>query len=89
MWLGLGVLLLATLSAGIVIGQTRPAPPATATAPCANGTAVPNPTDNPGLVGDCTVLLAVKDTLRGTASLNWIANTAITSWTGITVAGGP
>ncbi len=36
--------------------------------PCANGTAVPDPQDNPGLVADCTVLLHVRDTLAGTGA---------------------
>ena len=38
---------------------------------CANGTAVTDPGTNRGLVHDCEALLAVKDTLRGTATLDW------------------
>ncbi|MXY88790.1 MAG: hypothetical protein F4Y92_08025 [Dehalococcoidia bacterium] len=63
--------------------------PATATAPCANGTVVPRPAANPDLVSDCESLLRVRDTLRGTATLNWSAGSAMTSWEGITVAGTP
>ena len=68
--------------------------PATATSattppPCENGTAVPSPADNPGLVADCTVLLAAEATLAGTATLNWSADRAITAWTGVTVASVP
>ena len=59
------------------------------TPPCENGTAVPSPADNPGLVADCSILLAAKDTLRGTATLNWSADRAITTWTGVTVASEP
>ena len=62
-------------------------PPAKLT--CANGTAVASPNANRGLVHDCEALLAAKDTLRGTASLNWSASTAITGWTGVTVSGTP
>ena len=62
---------------------------ATAQAPCENGTVVSNPADNPGLVSDCAILLAVKDTLRGTDPLNWSADRVITSWEGITVSGTP
>ncbi len=62
---------------------------ATAQEPCARGTAVPNPAANPGLVSDCAVLLAVKDTLRGTETLNWSAETAIADWSGVTVDGEP
>ena len=62
-------------------------PPAKLT--CANGTAVASPNANRGLVHDCEALLAAKDTLRGTASLNWSASTAITGWAGVTVSGTP
>ena len=63
--------------------------PATANPACENGTVVPSPADNPGLVADCTTLLALEDTLTGTATLNWDADTAIASWDGITLAGTP
>ena len=42
-----------------------------------------------GLAGDCALLLAAKDPLRGTATLNWSAATAIADWEGITVGGTP
>ncbi len=45
--------------------------------------------DQAGLLRDCKALLAAKDTLRGTATLNWSADTAITSWDGVTVDGTP
>ena len=56
---------------------------------CSNGTVVPNPASNPGLVSDCEVLLSVRDTLAGTGSLNWSATTPIDQWDGITVGGAP
>ena len=56
---------------------------------CANGTAVTDPGDNHGLVHDCEVLLDNKDTLAGTATLDWAADTAITSWEGVTTGGTP
>ena len=72
-----------------VVASPPPADPqATPAAPCENGTVVPSPADNPGLVGDCALLLAAKDTLRGTATLDWSASTAIGDWTGITLGGG-
>ena len=52
---------------------------------CANGTSVPSPDANPGLVMDCSALLASKHTLRGTATLNWSADRPITEWDGVTV----
>ena len=61
----------------------------TVTSVCENGTVVPSPAGNPGLVSDCTLLLGAKDTLRGTEPLNWSADTAIASWHGITVGGSP
>ncbi|MXX93207.1 MAG: hypothetical protein F4Y63_07135 [Chloroflexi bacterium] len=56
---------------------------------CANGTVITSPAANLGLVADCEALLAVKDALRGTASLNWSASLAISAWTGVTVGGEP
>ena len=52
---------------------------------CSNGTVVPRPNHNPKLVRDCSLLLAAKDTLAGTASLNWGANLAMTRWQGVTL----
>ena len=56
---------------------------------CANGTAVADPIDNRPLVDDCGTLLAAKDTLRGTANLDWSASTLVTDWEGITARGTP
>ena len=56
--------------------------------PCVTGGAVSDST-NTGLVSDCDALLAVKDTLAGTASLNWSADTSIASWEGLTLLGTP
>ena len=38
------------------------------------------------LFEDCELLLSVKDTLRGSATLNWDVATAIADWDGVTVA---
>ena len=67
------------------------APPSAARADslCDNSVAVPNPSANSALIADCNTLLSVKETLAGTATLNWSENTAITSWEGITVGGSP
>ena len=62
-------------------------PPAAPT--CTNGTAVATPNDNRGLVRDCETLLAAKDGLRGTATLDWSTSTAVSSWEGITTSGTP
>ena len=56
---------------------------------CVTGDAVTDPADNPGLVADCETLLALRDTLAGTAVLNWSAATPIESWTGISLDGTP
>ena len=65
------------------------------TGTCDSGTAVPNPTSNPGLVADCKTLLelqnklAARDVLLGTAALNWSVDTTIADWDGITTGGTP
>ena len=56
---------------------------------CASGTAVSNPTANPGLVADCNTLLGLQSALAGTAALNWSVNTGIASWDGVGVSGTP
>ena len=50
--------------------------------------AVPD-SSNTGLVADCQALLRAKDTLRGSASLNWSESTSITQWDGVYVRGTP
>ena len=62
-------------------------PPVQPPPPC--GLSVPNQSDNPGLVRDCMTLLAAKDTLRGTGSLNWGTDTTIASWDGVTTSSTP
>ena len=49
----------------------------------------PSPANNPGLVADCEALLAARDTLAGTGTLNWSASTPIANWDGVTVGGTP
>ena len=56
---------------------------------CASGIAVPDAGTNRGLLHDCEMLLAAKDMLRGTGSLNWATATAIGSWDGVTTSGTP
>ena len=56
---------------------------------CLEGSAVSSPRSNFGLAHDCEVLLVVRDTLRGTGSLNWSADTVMTSWDGVTIRGTP
>ena len=56
---------------------------------CANGTVIPNPAAHRTLVKDCETLLAARDTLRGTAALNWATGTALSRWTGVRTGGTP
>ena len=68
-------------------------PPPPSPAPeelCSNGVVVPNPEVNPGLVGDCVVLLSVRGvlvgddgTLAAESVLNWNADLPITQWDGV------
>ncbi len=46
-------------------------------------------TSNAGLVSDCEILLGLKDTLQGSASLNWSSSLPITRWTGVILGGTP
>ena len=59
------------------------------TASCASDGAVSAAADNPGLVADCDALLAGRDMLAGSATLNWSASTPIDQWDGIAVGGTP
>ena len=61
------------------------APVAAQSTICSNSIAVPDPED-PGLVADCAVLLGAKDTLAGSASLNWSITTPINQGDGVTVS---
>lgn len=54
---------------------------------CSNGIAVPAPDDNPELVQDCAILLSIRDTLAGDATLDWTADREIYGWEGIEVSG--
>ena len=56
---------------------------------CATGSAVTDAANNPGLVADCEALLASRDTLAGTGTLDWSASTPIANWDGVTVGGTP
>ena len=56
---------------------------------CDGGTAVSDPRNNSGLVADCKVLLALRDELAGTESLNWNTGLAITEWEGVKVSETP
>ncbi len=67
---------------------TVPTPPAPL-GRCATGSAVQNPAANPWLVSDCNALLDARDTLVGTATLNWSENTLISTWDGVTLSGTP
>ena len=51
--------------------------------------AVPSAASDPGLVADCEALLAARDTLAGSGTLNWSGSTAIAAWDGVTLSGSP
>ena len=55
---------------------------------CVTGSAVADVT-NAGLVMDCEALLEARDTLAGSATLNWSAGMPIAQWDGVTVRGTP
>ena len=76
-----------TLTAALLL-LVRPAS-AQVDRPCATQGAVADADNNPGLVSDCEALLAARDTLAGTATLNWSASTHISEWDGIVLEGSP
>ena len=48
-----------------------------------------DPGSDPGLVSDCVALLSTRDTLAGSATLNWSEGTLIQDWDGVRVGGSP
>ena len=59
---------------------------------CYNGTAVPEPAANAGLIADCRTLLSLRDALQGSdrsPRLNWTAARAVADWEGIAIDGTP
>ena len=72
----------------VEVGAYDEGKPAPAMPPPPCGKAVPDYLDNHGLVLDCKALLAVKDTLRGDATLNWSVDVAMADWDGVRVEGG-
>ena len=79
-----GTVLSSLLLGFALLGQ----PSAVSAQTCAeSSTAVNN--RGSALADDCTTLLGLKDTLRGTASLNWATTLNMNSWDGITVSGTP
>ncbi len=58
---------------------------------CADGTLVPDPGGNAGLVRDCQVLLGLRDALFGRRGLrsNWSPGTPMARWVGVTITGTP
>ncbi len=58
------------------------------TSPCVVGDSVRDRT-NAGLIHDCEALLNVRDTLAGSATLNWSTDTRIWAWDGVIREGDP
>ena len=69
------------------LAAATPVPDAALKQQCIEGAAVGS--GNDGLASDCALLLAARDQLRGTETLNWSVDTAIASWEGISVGGSP
>ena len=72
---------------------TPPVPPRPPGPPhsrdCRNGIVVPNPGDNPELVADCDTLLVIRDSLSGSMSRSWRADTSIEHWDNVEITGSP
>ena len=76
-------LFLALMAATDAVGAQQ------STSPCENGTVVPNPSENGGLVADCELLWAMKAGFtNGDDKLpNWNATTALGHWVGVQIYG--
>ena len=75
------------LAIALLVSITSLVSAQTGQASCASDGAVTDAADNPGLESDCDALLAARDTLAGSATLNWSANLALEDWDGVTVGG--
>ena len=78
---------LALLVAMLVL--VHPASAESDATPCATAGAVEDAANSPGLVSDCEALLVARDTLAGTATLNWSVDIPISYWEGVLLAGLP
>ena len=69
----LAALAVTTVAVGLLgmvaVGSVTPSVVMATESACASYGAVPDKANNPGLVSDCAVLLAARDTLAGTATL--------------------
>ena len=77
------------VGAAVGLTATRAVLATTTVSACTTGRAVPDAADNPGLVSDCEALLASRDALRGSARLNWSADTPLADWDGLTIGRTP
>ena len=77
------------IGAAVGLVATKAVLATTATSDCATGGAVADAANNPGLVSDCEALLAARDRLAGSATLNWSAGTPIEEWDGVVIRGTP
>ena len=78
-----------TAGTGSWSGTATGTPALATTSACVNAAAVPDAANNPGLLSDCAVLLAARDTLAGSVILEWSADTPISGWERLIVSGNP
>ena len=72
------------LAIALLVSITSVASAQTGQASCDTDGAVTDTAGNPELVSDCSALLAARDTLAGSATLNWSAGLALEDWDGVT-----
>ena len=80
----IGAILVAVLVGVFFVDET-----AATSHDCSNGTVVPNPSQNSGLVADCDALLSGKDTLDPDDVLDWDDQVLIDNWDGVTATSTP
>ena len=81
-WLGLSAAIAVGVLGGVAAGlvATKEVLATSASSDCATGGAVADAANNAGLVDDCEALLAARDKLAGSATLNWSADAATAAW---------
>ena len=89
-WISLGILfVLALVAMAAYSAWSRTTIASAESGPCSQSRAIADPGSEMALVGDCNILLGLRDTLAGDAELNWSADLSISQWDGVRVGQTP
>ena len=84
-----GIVLLGAIAVGLFTVQQVAGSETELTNGCTSASVVPYASINPDLVSDCRILLVARDTLAGSATLNWSTGLSMQLWDGITLEDRP